>query len=223
MTHKKLLSPLQNIVLFNGLIKLSGLFKLSFIVGSHIAFFSAVAVITPLAGAFAGITGSLGVFGVSILLRALLMGSMPFHFLAYHIPGLFASVHWATQSKIVRIAPALLCMALFIVHPIGSGAALYSLFWLIPVYTTLLATETVFSRALGSTFTAHAVGSVIWLYTVPMASDQWLSLMPVVVVERALFTVGMMAAYTVIKYGLNLKLNILRYKKLRFFTQDERN
>ena len=201
MTHKKLLSPIQNIVLFNSIIKLSGVFKLSFIVGSHIAFFSAVAICAPLSGAFAGIAGSLGVFGVSIALRALLMGSMPIHFLAYHIPGLFASLHWATQSRLARIAPAFMCMVLFIAHPVGSSAALYSLFWLIPVFTTLYARQNALSRAFGSTFTAHAVGSVIWLYTVPMSADHWLSLIPVVILERALFAVGMVAAYKAISWA----------------------
>ena len=63
MISKKLLSPFQNIVLFNTLIKVSGIAKLSFIVGSQIAFFSAVAIMTPLSGAFAGISGCFSVFG----------------------------------------------------------------------------------------------------------------------------------------------------------------
>lgn len=202
MVSKKLLSPFQNILLFNTLIKVSGIAKLSFIVGSQIAFFSAVAIMTPLSGAFAGISGCFSVLGVGLLIRFLFFGSLPFHFLAYHIPGLCASLYWATESKLIRIAPAILCMALFIAHPVGASAALYSLFWLIPVYTTLFCKDTIFTRALGSTFTAHAVGSVIWLFAVPMNPDQWLALIPVVCIERALFTVGMAIGYTVIAWCL---------------------
>ncbi len=198
MVSKKLLSPFQNMVVFNSLIKLSGLAKLSFILGSQIAFFSAVAIMTPLSGAFAGIAGSFAVFGTGLLLRFVFWGSLPFHFLAYHIPGLFASLYWASNSKIARIAPAILCMAIFICHPTGSQAAIYSLFWLLPVYVTLFCKDSVFTRALGSTFTAHAVGSVIWLLTVPMTGNQWLMLIPVVIVERALFTAGMVIGHKVI-------------------------
>lgn len=202
MVSKKLLSPFQNILLFNTLIKLSGIAKLSFIFGSQIAFFSAVALVTPLSGAFAGLAGCFGVFGVGLLIRFLFFGSLPFHFLAYHIPGLFASLSWATDSKIARIAPAVLCMGLFIAHPVGASAAFYSLFWLIPVYFTLFGKETTFNRALASTFTGHAVGSVIWLYTVPMSPDQWLMLIPVVIIERALFAVGMVVGYKAISWCL---------------------
>jgi len=195
MTDKNLFSPVQNIIFFNTLIKLSGFAKFSLIVGSYSAFFSAVAIVTPLSGAFGGIAGCFCVFGMSLLIKALLVGFMPLYFLAYHIPGLFASLYWATQSKAVRIAPAVISMALFLTHPVGASAALYSLFWLIPVYTTFFGKDTIFTRALGSTFTAHAVGSVIWLYTVPMNSDYWLMLIPLVVIERALFTIGMVATY----------------------------
>lgn len=205
MISKKLLSPLQNILLFNTLIKVSGFAKLSFIVGSQIAFFTGVAIITPLSGAFAGIAGCFGVFGVGILIRAFLFGWVPFHFLAYHVPGLFASFYWATESKLVRILPALLCMPLFIMHPVGSGAAFYSLFWLIPIYTTFFCEDTAFTRALGSTFTAHAIGSIIWLFTVSMTADQWLALIPIVIIERALFTVGMVIGYKIISFAI-LKL-----------------
>lgn len=219
MVSKKLLNPFHNILLFNALIKLSGLVKLSFIVGSQLAFFSAVAIITPLSGAFAGFAGSFGVFGVGILIRAFLSGWMPLHFLAYHIPGLFGSLFWATESKIARIIPAVLCMAIFIMHPVGSSAALYSLFWLIPIYTTLFCTDSIFTCAVGSTFTAHAVGSIIWLITVPMNADQWLALIPIVIVERALFSIGIVGGYKVINFALSRFT--LRYKNFQFFTRDE--
>ena len=57
-----------------------------------------------------------------------------------------------------------------------------------------------------------------------MSADQWLALIPVVIVERALFAVGMVVAYKVINFVLNsqLNLNTLRYKNLQFFTQGER-
>lgn len=223
MTRKYLLGPVQNSLLFPVLIKLSGFAKVSFILGSQVAFFTACAVITPLSGAFAGLAGSFGVFAVGIMLRLILMGTMPLHFLAYHIPGLFASFYWASSSRFIRLAPAILCMLLFITHPVGGQAALYGLFWLIPVALTLFAQETLFTRALGSTFTAHAVGSVIWLYTVPMSADQWLMLIPVVIMERLLFAAGMVAGYKVIEWVL-MNLKTLRYTaQVRHSGRTEKN
>lgn len=198
MTNKKLINPFWNAVMFNTLIKLGSLAKVSFIVGSQLAFFSLGAICIPLAGAFAGITGALSVFGLRMGINFLLTAQIPLEFLAFHIPGLFASLYWAASNKIVKVLPALACMVLFLVHPVGVQAALYSLFWLIPVYLTLWAPKNLFNTALASTFTAHAVGSVIWMYTVSMTPDQWLMLIPVVIAERLLFAVGMVVAYKVI-------------------------
>ena len=195
MANKNLLNWVSNAFIFNALIKLFAIAKVSFIVGSQFAFFSAAMIFAPLSGAFAGVFGSFAFFGLRLIINLLLTAAIPFHFLAYHIPGLFASLFWASQSRILRIAPAILCMVLFIFHPIGSGAALYSLFWVVPVITALFFNKNTFAIALGSTFTAHAVGSVIWLYTVPMNADQWLILIPVVIVERLLFASGMAIAY----------------------------
>ena len=51
---------------------------------------------------------------------------------------------------------------------------------------------------LGSTFTAHAVGSVIWLYAGLVPNPEtWLALIPVVVLERILFASGMFVGYTI--------------------------
>ena len=211
MNHRKLVSPVYNAVLFNALIKLGAIAKVSFIVGSQVAFFSLGAICIPLAGAFAGIAGALSVFGLRMGINFLLTAHIPLEFLAYHIPGLFASLYWATSNKIVKVLPVLVCMVLFLAHPVGAQAALYSLFWLIPVYVTLRAPASLFNTALASTFTAHAVGSVIWLYTVSMTPDQWLILIPVVVVERLFFAVGMVGMYKVIErilvaVGINSKI-----------------
>lgn len=202
MANKNLMNPFSNAFLFNALIKLSGIAKVSFILGSHAAFFSASMILVPLSGAFAGIAGSFAFFGIRLALSLLLTATISFHFLAYHIPGLFASLFWANNSKTFRIVPAIVCMVLFLIHPVGSGAALYSLFWLVPVIATLFFKENNFAIALGSTFTAHAVGSVIWLYTVPMTADQWLMLIPVVIVERLLFASGMAITYKVLRWIL---------------------
>lgn len=205
MTNKNLMNPISNALFFNVLMKISSIGKMSFILGSHAAFFTAAAIVMPLSGAFAGIAGSCAAFGLGVMIRGLLTGSMPLYFLAYHIPGLCASLYWATSSKILRIAPALLCMILFLIHPVGFGAAWYSLFWLIPIILTFRKSSGLFATALASTFTAHAVGTLIWLYTLPMAPHDFIALVPVVLVERLLFAAGMVVGYKAIAAILVMK------------------
>jgi hypothetical protein len=204
MTKKNLLRPMPNAILFNLIIKVCAVAKVSFMVGSQFAFFSLAQAITPLAGAFAGIAGCFAFFGAKLGIAYLLSSQVPFHFLAYHVPGLCASLYWATSVRWLKASVPVLCMGLFLVHPTGSSAALYCLFWLIPIVATYFMKETVFARSVGSTFTAHAVGSVIWLYTVPMNADTWLMLIPVVIIERALFVVGMMGAYRLLSAFMNV-------------------
>lgn len=90
-------------------------------------------------------------------------------------------------------------MGAFIVHPVGGAAWAYSLYWLIPVALYMIRKESLFLTALGSTFTAHAVGSVIWIYANPMTPQTWLALIPVVFIERLVFASGMVVAYHAIK------------------------
>jgi hypothetical protein len=87
-------------------------------------------------------------------------------------------------------------MAPFIIHPVGAQAWYYSLYWLIPVAASLLP-ENLLLRSLGATFTAHAVGGVIWLYTLPSTPGFWTALIPVVAFERIVFAAGIAASFVV--------------------------
>ena len=51
--------------------------------------------------------------------------------------------------------------------------------------------DTLYSRALTSSFVAHAVGSVIWLYCGTVPVEAWTALMPIVAIERVLIAAGM--------------------------------
>lgn len=190
-------------VFFTSLVKAASFFKVSFIIGSWAAFFSAASIAVPLVGAFTGMSGAIGIFGLGILVRYVISGNLPFIFLAYHIPGFCASAYFASSSFIVRLLLPLACMAAFIAHPVGGAAWVYSLYWLIPIALYVMRKKSLFLTALGSTFTAHAVGSVIWLYANPMTAGAWLALIPVVLVERLVFASGMVVAYHAINFVKN--------------------
>ena len=179
-------------VLLAKLAHLSGLW-IGQVVGSSYAHFSLASCVPSLVGVYGGIVGS--------ILTALCGGS--FHMatgigigklLAYTIPGMCASLCWSTRSLSVRALLPLVCMALFVLHPVGGSAAGYALYWLIPA-ALALCTRNVVCDALISSFVAHAVGSVIWLYTVPMVASQWLGLIPVVPFERCAIAAGMVLLY----------------------------
>ena len=199
------------------LAKLGGILKVSFIFGSCAALFSASSMLQPLSGAFGGILGSTTFLVIGMMIRVLTGSVLSFKILAYHIPGFFASAYWAGQSKWLSIAVPVVCMALFLAHPVGLAAAPYALYWLIPVVIALLPmlekynipfinpfvlslrrispNKSIFLTSLSSTFIAHAVGSVIWIYAAPATPAFWYALIPMVAVERFVMACGMTLAY----------------------------
>lgn len=194
------MNPALTAFMFHTVAKVTSFAKFSFIVGSQTAFFAPAAVLLPLAGAFGGVMGSFSMLGMGLLMRALFVGAMPLAFLAYHLPGFCASLYWGSNSKLVKVVPALLCTVLFLAHPVGAQSAWYSLFWLAPIIAAYLPYG-LLSTALGSSFTAHAVGTVVWLYAGLLHTHDFVLLVPVVIVERLMIAVAMVLAYKAIEFA----------------------
>lgn len=212
MNQRKKFNAWLTSLVCTGLIKTTSIVKTSFIIGSIGAFFSFAPIFVPLSGMLAGMQGSFLFFMMSILMRYFLTNSWwSLHILAYHVPGLFASLYWASKHWAIRLLPSILCMVLFIIHPIGFQALPYALLWVIPISIFFLNKSNSFLYALASTFTAHAIGSVIWLYTVPMRAESWILMIPLVLFERVVFAVGMLCAYHIILY---VHSKIISYKKI---------
>ena len=107
-------------------------------------------------------------------------------------------------------------MALFIAHPEGRQAWYFSLYWLIPVLAEFKKDRLIL-RSLGATFTAHALGSVIFLYGFGLPAAVWIGLIPIVALERGLFAVGIWASYLAFNNGLEIvshKVNLPIFKNL---------
>ncbi len=171
-------------------LKAVSLYKISFIFGSQAAFFNGSSVAIPLIGFFVGSLGSVA-FLLARLSSWYLFSSGSLHLLSFVIPGFCASLYWTTKHSLLRFWLPLSCMAAFIAHPAGRDAFIYSFYWLSPVALSFTNRQNIWADALGSTFVAHAVGSVIWIYTVPTTAALWLSLLPVVAVERLVCAAGM--------------------------------
>jgi len=191
-------------------LKAAGFVKMSYIIGSHLAFFSAANVLYPVGGLWLGVSGSCVWFALGTLIRFSIGVPFYYHFI-YGIPGFCAALYMARSHIAIRLLLPLVCMILFVVHPVGFAAAPYSFYWLIPIIFYFIKKRSLFTEALGATFVAHAVGSVFWLYLIPMPATYWCGLVPLVAIERISFAAGSVLVYSFCKYGLRM-LNKLRAK-----------
>lgn len=165
--------------------------KISYIVGSHAAGFTFSNCLVPLSGYWSGPVGSALICASLLFYRMARTCWNPFSLLVYHVPGFFASLYFAFNHWVIRILVPLVSMVLFMVHPVGSHAWVYTLPWLVPVSVSLIGARSFFLHALASTFVAHAVGSTLWIYFNPMTASAWIALLPVALIERCSFALGM--------------------------------
>ena len=165
----------------------------------------------PLTGAFIG--------SVPGLIAVLLMNSANFLFHGAQVqdigtfirffPVLFAVLYFAKKSRLNLIVP-LLAIAVFVAHPIGRSVWYFSLFWTIPIIAYFFRDRFLLARALGATFSAHAVGGASWIWAFALPAAAWNSLIPIVIAERLLFALGIAASYIV----LNNLLYVLERKNI---------
>lgn len=168
-------------------------FKISFILGSQKAFFNGSAVAIPLVGFFTTSTNCFLVCLVRLCQALLFTHTLSYHLLAFIVPGFCASLYWTNPGSTIRFWLPLACMIAFIAHPVGAQAFCYSFYWFIPLAIYLVGSKNLWMESLASTFVAHAVGSVIWIYTMETTPALWISLLPIVAVERALCAAGMVS------------------------------
>jgi len=153
----------------------------------------------PVAGAFIGsVPGVIAVFLMQFF-NFLVHGAqiVDAGTIIRFFPMFFAVLYFSKKGKINLIIPALAIMA-FIAHPIGRTVWYFSLFWLIPIVAHSFRDRFLLARALGATFTAHAVGGVLWIWVFALPAPVWNSLIPVVIAERLLFTLGISGSFILV-------------------------
>ncbi|MBM3893087.1 hypothetical protein FJ365_01640 [Candidatus Dependentiae bacterium] len=186
--------------------------------GSFRSVLSGINIVLPLAG---------GLFGMSMvcwLISSLWLVKTFFltKALTFGIPSACAMLSWASNSKksatkninflINAFLPAL-CMVVFMMHPASCGAWPYALYWLIPIAIWAINhSQNSLLCALQSTFVAHAVGSVMWVFLVPMTTSQWLALIPMVMLERISIAVLAASLYKITSVTTTL-IVVKRIKK----------
>jgi len=174
------------------------------LIGSQVKF-TIYDAFAPVAGSFIGsIPGIIAVFFIQF-----------FNFLVHgaqikdagtiirFFPMLFAVLYFSKKGRVNLIVPAL-AIAAFIAHPIGRTVWYFSLFWLIPIAAHFFRDRFLLARALGATFTAHAVGGALWIWVFALPASVWNSLIPVVIAERLLFTLGLSGSFILVNNLLGL-------------------
>lgn len=122
------------------------------------------------------------------------------------LPVIFSVLYFARRSRWILLVPAV-CMIAFWAHPEGRMAWTYPLYWFIPIVMYFLHDKFIFARALGATFTAHAVGGALWIWVFNMKAALWIGLMPVVWKERGLMAIGITVTYVAFNYLLRFVVN----------------
>jgi len=102
-------------------------------------------------------------------------------------------------------------MLLFWANPVGAEAWGYALLWLIPVAASLFASN-LFARSVASTFQAHVIGSLAFLYLVGLPASAWWALIPLVLVERTLFAAGISVTYVFLNSIVNYVMERMHVK-----------
>ena len=163
----------------------------------------------PVAGAFLGpVVGVLAVL-ISEFANFLTLGKewtalnilrmLPMLFAAYYF-GVKRDKISIKNTALMVIAP-IFAIFMFIIHPVGRQVWFFSLYWMIPVIISLFPkkySDGVLMKSLGATFTAHAVGGVVWIYMFNTIPEYWIGLIPVVAYERLLFAGGIALSYVLI-------------------------
>ncbi|MGE0009231.1 MAG: hypothetical protein AB7F19_01710 [Candidatus Babeliales bacterium] len=187
--NRRLASIITVVVGFS-ILELLSLLKINVLLGAKTAVFSGFSLGGPLVSLYTGMGFGAGLFLLRRMVHCVFMGTSLLSPFSLYLPTFAAALYFRSTSFWIRVATPLLCMVLFIAHPVGGQAWFYACYWLIPVvlyYTQ----QTQFTTALGATFVQHAVGSVLWLYIMPTTAAIWSGLLPFVAVERLVCALGM--------------------------------
>lgn len=202
------------------------------IIGSEQSF-TLLEFIGPTAGAFlGGILGAGAVVFVKLINTLFLKKELDFLTIVRFFPMAFAALYFGTKAikknyrksarpvldkalAYLSAAVPAVCVVLFWLHPEGRKAFLFAFFWFIPVIASFYK-KNLWLKSLGATFTAHAVGSVAFLYAFNLPAAVWYSLIPVVLIERGFFTIGIASFYVLFNSVLGYAAKFTSIKGLKF-------
>ena len=196
------------VVLFIALVFIGKKINFSPLVGAENQFFTLFQFFGPIAGSFLGpLFGAISVLGAELIDFFVVGKGMSAVNLLRLTPMIFAAYYFGMKRKYsVGILVPLLAIGLFVLHPVGREVWFFSLYWLIPIVISVLPatySQNLVLKSFGATFTAHAVGGALWVWTVPMTAAAWVTLIPIVAFERSLFALGIAGSYIAVNSVLD--------------------
>ena len=186
------------LVLFSALSVAFYTINLSYIWGSQAQSFTMFQFIGPVGGGILG-PGIGAAIAVAVDFAAkIILGKMSWDLVGFirlfTVAAAALCFGMVREKKWAGIAIPIAGMLLFWANPVGAEAWGYALLWIIPIAASFLASN-LFMRSLASTFQAHIVGSLAFLYFVGLPASAWWALIPLVIVERTLFAAGISITY----------------------------
>ncbi|OGK19908.1 hypothetical protein A3C23_04370 [Candidatus Roizmanbacteria bacterium RIFCSPHIGHO2_02_FULL_37_13b] len=174
------------------------------LVGSNVSF-TLFDFFAPTSGAFLG--GYLGIATVLIVnvvnfvIKGAVLSPATFGRLITNLFGVwYFSIALKKKTNYILAIP-ILAILLFWLNPVGREVWYYALFWTIPIMVHFKRNN-LFLKSLGATFTAHAVGGALWIWTMGLPAGVWRSLIPLTAVERLSFALGISASYLIVSHVL---------------------
>ena len=163
--------------------------------------FTLFELLAPVGGMFLGsVLGAVSALVVSILNIFLFRKPINFLSLALILPPVMAAIYFGFKTKKTAIIFPI-AIILFLLNPIGKKRLILN--------------------SLGATFTAHAVGTIIFLYAFGLTPAIWLALIPVVLMERGVFTIGIWASCLIFNFVLDKVTNFKFASSLKPFVKTE--
>lgn len=167
---------------------ISHLVHFNWIIGSLSAHFSYIHFVLPAFIKHFGVLGVVLLYGFNIFKVHNI-----FAFVAAKFGMIYSGYIYNRINVFNSVILPAAAMILFMAHPIGGIVYFYSFYWFIPMVLFVFFRKHIFAQALISAFIAHALGSLVWLYCYQLAAPFWIAAMPVVLFERCLIALGIIA------------------------------
>lgn len=177
---------------FIGCMQIAQKVTLGGIFSSFKSYFSLAHCVAPLLGFFSTTSMVYYSFFFRTIVQYLIYTSWSFY-----LPTLCGTLWLSTESRVFKLVVPAVCIVLFASHP--QASLLFSCYWIIPLILSFTPKRWIVLQAVGSTFTTHAVGSVLWIYSHPTDPLFWNALLGRVLFERLNYALILTVSY----YGLN--------------------
>jgi hypothetical protein len=105
--------------------------------------------------------------------------------------GAFAFSRRDKWSLVLPLASILV----FLANPVGRAVWYFAILWVIPLAVSIFRKKSLLANSIFATFSSHAVGGALWIWAFHTTPAYWQMLIPIVILERSIFALGISANY----------------------------